>query len=133
MKKKQFAWLSAALISCWSLGSAAPALAHAGTGPHGGPLTDAGPYYVELLVKDGQMRLFAFDETNDAPVSAKEAHGTATVLTGDKKDTVELAPAGAGADDNLLTGPLAAAGSGTRIVIILHYPGKPSIIARFSI
>ena len=131
--KRHFAWLSAVLISCWSLASAAPALAHEGTGPHGGAVTDAGPYHVELIVKDGQLRLFIFDDKSGAPVSAKSAHGTATVLTGDKKDTVELAPAGAGADDNLLTGPLAAAGSGTRIVIVLRYPGKSSVIARFSI
>lgn len=130
---RYIALLPAAIILCWSAISPVPALAHAGTGPHGGPVTDAGPYYVELLVKDGQLRLFAFDDKSDAPVSAKNAHGTATVLIGDKKDTVELAPAGAGQDDNLLTGPLAAAGPDTRIVIILHYPGQPSIIARFSI
>jgi hypothetical protein len=129
---RYIALLPAVIMLCWSVISPTPALAHAGTGPHGGPVTDAGPYYVELLVKDGQMRLFAFDDKTDAPISAKNAHGTATVLIGDKKDTVELAPAG-GADDNLFSGPLAAAGPGTRIVIILHYPGQPSIIARFAI
>ena len=129
---RYIALLPAVVVACWLLVCPLPALAHAGTGPHGGPVTDAGPYYVELIVKDGQLRLFAFDDKTDAPVSAKDAHATATVLIGDKKDTVELAPAG-GADDNLLSGPLAEAGPGTRIVVIFRYPGKPTIIARFAI
>lgn len=129
---RYIALLPAFIMLCWFALSPVAALAHAGTGPHGGPVTDAGPYYVELIVKDDQMQLFAFDDKTDAPVSAKGAHGTATVLVGDKKDTVELAPA-SGADGNLLSGALAAAGPGTRIVIILHYPGQPSIIARFAI
>jgi hypothetical protein len=130
--RRFLAALPAVMILCWSAVVPIPALAHAGTGPHGGPVTDAGPYYVELILKDGQLQLFAFDDKSDAPVSAKSARGTATVLTGDKKETVELAPV-SGADDNLLGGALAAAGPGTRIVIILRFPDQPSIIARFAI
>ena len=130
--RAHFALLHAVLILCGFAVVPASALAHAGTGPHGGPVTDAGPYYVELILKDGQLRLFAFDDKSDAPVSAKSAHGTATVLIGDKKQTVELEPV-SGPDDNLLGGSLAAAGPGARIVIILRFPGQPSMIARFVI
>ena len=45
---------------------------------------------------------------------------------------VVIAPAG-GADDNLLSGPLAEAGPGTRIVVIFRFPDKPTIVARFAI
>ncbi len=129
---RRFALLHAVMILCWFMVAPVSALAHGGTGPHGGPVTDAGPYYVELILKDGQLRLFAFDDKSDAPVSAKSARGTATILIGDKKETVELEPV-SGPDDNLLGGAFAAAGPGTRIVVILRFPGQPSIIARFAI
>jgi hypothetical protein len=129
---RHFALLHAIMVLGWLMVAPVPALAHAGTGPHGGPVTDAGPYYVELILKDGQLRLFAFDDKSDAPVDAKSAHGTATILIGDKKETVELAPV-SGPDGNLLGGSLADAGPGTRIVVILRFPGQPSMIARFAI
>jgi hypothetical protein len=54
------------------------------------------------------------------------------VLIGDQKQTVELAPEPA--DDNLLAGHIAGAADGrVRIVVVLHFLGQPSIVARFAI
>src|SRR5262245_9081808 len=58
------------------------ALAHEGNGPHGGPAVDAGPYFVELVTKDGQIRVFVYNEADAKPADMKTVKGTATVLLG---------------------------------------------------
>jgi hypothetical protein len=122
--------LSSAALLCWLLVSP---LAGAGElGPHGGPMADTLPYNVELIVKDGELRLFAFDDKSSAPVSAKDAKATATILIGDQKQTVDLAPA---ADDEfLLSGHFTgAAAAGIRVVVVVRFPDQRSIVARFVI
>jgi hypothetical protein len=108
--------------------------AHQGTGPHGGPVTDAGPYYVELIAKENQLRVFVFDDKTDGPVETREASATATVLAGQDKQSVKLQPGPPGADDNVLVGQLATnADAGLRVVVLIQFPGKPSIVARFAL
>jgi hypothetical protein len=117
---------------CWLLAAPVARAADPALGPHGGPLADTQPYNLELVIADGEIRIFAFDDKTRAPVSATTAKGTATVLIGDQKQTVELAPAAA--DDNLLTGQVAGAVDGrVRVVVVLHFLGQPSIVARFAI
>jgi hypothetical protein len=116
---------------CWLLAAPVARAADPALGPHGGPMADTEPYNVELVLANGDIHVFAFDDKTREPVSATTAHGTATVLIGDQKQTVELAPA---ADDNLLAGHIAGAADGrVRIVVVLHFPGQPSIVARFAI
>jgi hypothetical protein len=126
---RSFQWVFAAcLVLAW------PAAAHQGTGPHGGPVTDAGPYYVELIAKEDQLRIFVFDDKTDSPVEVKQASATATVLAGQDKQTVTLQPGPPGTDDNAMVGQLAVkADSGLRIVVLIQLPGKPSIVARFAL
>jgi hypothetical protein len=117
---------------CWLLAAPVARAADRALGPHGGPMADTEPYNVELVLANGDIHVFAFDDKTRAPVSATTAHGTATVLIGDQKQTVELAPGPA--DDNLLAGHIAGAADGrVRIVVVLHFLGQPSIVARFAI
>jgi hypothetical protein len=120
---------AACLVLVWpALGSA-----HQGTGAHGGQLADAGPYYVELILKETQLRVFVFDDKTDGAVHTADASATATVLAGQEKLDVTLQPGPPGADDNVMVGQLEkTADAVTRIVVLIRFPDKPSIIARFA-
>ena len=121
-----FVWMFA---GCLVLLSPVMAPAHEASGPHGGLMTDAGPYHVELIAKEKQLRVYVFDDKT-SPVQTKGASATATVLAGQDKHTVTLQP---GTDDNLMVGQFGMnAGSGLRIVVLIQLPGKPSIVARFA-
>jgi len=110
------------------------ASAHQGTGPHGGPVSDAGPYYIELIAQENQLRVFVFDDKTDGPVQTGAASATATVLAGEEKLTVTLRPGPPGTDDNLMVGQLAKnAETGMRIVVLIQFPDKPSLVARFAL
>ena len=124
-----FVWVFAGcLVLLWP----AIAPAHEANGPHGGLMTDAGPYHVELIAKENQLRVYVFDDKT-SPVQTKGASATATVLVGQEKHTVTLKPGTPGTDDNLLVGQFGVnAGSGLRIVVLIQLPGKPSIVARFA-
>ena len=113
--------------------SPAAALAHSGKGPHGGPLADAGPYYVELLVKGSDLRIFVFDDKTSAPVGTGGAKGTAVLLVGQKEEKIALQPAAGDKSGNAMEGTTpAAVGPGARIVVLVQMPGKPSVVARFA-
>jgi hypothetical protein len=122
--------VAACLVLVWpALGSA-----HQGTGAHGGLVTDAGPYYLELILNENQLRVFVFDDKTDGAVHTAEASATATVLAGQEKQDVTLRPGPPGTDDNVMVGQLEkTADAVTRIVVLIRFPGKPSIIARFAL
>ena len=125
-----FRMFAACLVLLWP----AVASAHQGTGPHGGPVSDAGPYYIELIAQENQLRVFVFDDKTDGPVQTGEASATATVLAGEEKQTVTLRPGPPGTDDNLMVGQLAKnAETGMRIVVLIQFPDKPSLVARFAL
>lgn len=107
------------------------AWAHTGNGPHGGPVADAGPYYVELIMQGQQLHAYVFDESTSNPVTVKDGKGTATVLVGQQKETLSLAPGG---EPNLMAGELKMnAGAGARVVVLIELAGKPPVIARFAL
>jgi hypothetical protein len=118
--------------ACLAVAWPAIGFAHQGTGPHGGPVTEAGPYYIELIAKENQLRVFVFDDETDGPVETREASATAKLLAGQEKQTA-LQPGPPGADDNVMVGRLGInADAGLRIVVLIQLPGKPSIVARFA-
>ena len=122
--------LATCLFAAW----AGAAHAHVGLGPHGGPVSDAGPYWVELVAQDKELRIFVFDQQNDSPIGTLEATGRAEVLVGEDKETVRLQPGNSGAEANMMKGEVAKeAGSGSRIVVLIQFPGKPAAVARFGI
>ena len=97
-------------------------------------MSDAGPYYIELIAQENQLRVFVFDDKTDGPVQTGEASATATILAGEEKQTVTLRPGPPGTDDNLMVGQLAKnAETGMRIVVLIQFPDKPSLVARFSL
>jgi hypothetical protein len=109
----------------------ATAVAHEGKGPHGGPVADAGKFYVELITNADRLQVFVFDDASGNPVSVKGAHGTAVLLTGEQKETVTLAP---GDGDNELAGKSTVpAAAGTRVVLLIQLADQPSIVGRMAL
>jgi hypothetical protein len=107
--------------------------AHEGPGPHGGQRVDAGPYDIELVTDQGQLKVFVYNHETEKPENIKAGKGTATVLLGQQRETVTLQPDAAEKDGNLLTGKLTVTpGPGLRVVVQLQIPGRPAIVARFA-
>ncbi|MSO94009.1 MAG: hypothetical protein EXQ86_11505 [Rhodospirillales bacterium] len=108
--------------------------AHSGTGPHGGKFADAGPYSVELIVQNDQIKVFVYDDKTEKPVNVKGAQATAVVLLGPTKESVRLQPDPAEKEGNLLSGKTTLkSGPGMRVIVQLQMPGQPSQSARFSL
>jgi hypothetical protein len=116
------------VLALGALSFAVSVAAHAGKGPHGGPVADAGKYYVEVVTADNKLQVYIFDDASGDPVSVKGAQGTAIMLVGEQKETVQLAPADG---ENELAGkPATPAGAGARVVILIQLAGQPSIVGR---
>jgi hypothetical protein len=131
---KEYSMFGRILAACLLLAGSATVFAHEGPGPHGGPTTDALPYYFELIVKENQLRVFVYDEKTEVPIAVKEAKGRATVLVGQEKETVALEPGPSDGENNMMLGKVGMnAGTGSRIVIVIEFPGKPAAVARFAI
>jgi hypothetical protein len=110
---------------------AVAASAHEGKGPHGGPVADAGKFYVELVTNADTLQVFVFEDASGNPVSVKGAKGTAILLVGDQKETVTLAPAGG---DNELSGKTSVpAAAGARVVVMIQLADQPSIVGRLAL
>jgi len=67
------------------------AWAHDSKGPHGGRITDAGSYHVEMVVKSDVVDVFISD-ASDKPVAASGFKGTAILVADGKSQRVVLAP-----------------------------------------
>ena len=122
-----------ALAALAALALAPAALAHVpagGRGPNGGQVQDVGSYHGEMLAKDGEITLFLFDH-NDRPVSAREASGTAIVLSEGRQQTLTFAPRADGAA-LVATGEFRAR-PGLRVVVqVVPRPGVARAQARFT-
>ncbi|AWN39654.1 hypothetical protein [Methylobacterium durans] len=102
-----------ALALVLALPAAAQAQRHSHKGPNGGELVDVAGGHAEFVDTPTEIALHLSDE-DGKPVSAKGATGKATILSGGKTETVDLAPAG-GAK---LAGPLAKPlTSGDKVVV----------------
>jgi hypothetical protein len=107
--------------------------AHEGPGPHGGQAVDAGPYFLELIAENDQLKVFVYVEATSKPENMKSAKATATVLVGQQREVVPLTPDAAEKDANLLAGKLTLAPApGMRVVVQLQVPGQPTLVARFA-
>ena len=116
-----------------ALVQAVPALAHddatldAMASPHGGQVRMAGPYHFELVLGEGDLRVYLADHA-DQPVSSAGVTGSAVVLSGTRV-RVPLTPAG----DNALqgSGEIAAAPD-MKVVVSLNFPDGKTWQARFT-
>ncbi len=119
--------LAAALLAA----SALPALAHGETerGPNGGRIADVGDKHVELLARDGEIRVWVLDSGN-RPQSAAGTTGSLIVQAGGRQQTVRLEPAEGGA--YLVGRGDFQAARGMRVVASLTLPGQPQRQARYT-
>ena len=111
---------------------AAPAALAHGPAPaaaHGGIVAEtSNDYWVELVVRDGQLVAYVTDP-EFKPVPSAQLGGKATVLAGGKRAEVTLTPGEA----NTITGKLAAPVSGKMTALLaLTIGGKPTTV-RFAV
>ena len=65
---------------------------HGHQAPHGGTMATVGLHHVEVVVEDGTIKLFLYNNENQ-PVSVKEVSGQVHITFPDKhRETLELEP-----------------------------------------
>ncbi len=102
--------------------------AHETSGQHGGRVTDAGKFHVELVTKGEIVDVFLSDE-GQKPVPATVFKGTAIFVVGGKPARVQLEPA----DDKSLTGTAATAlGASPKGAVQLTGPGGATASGKFN-
>ena len=107
------------------------ALAHGETarGPNGGIIGELGDQHIELLARDGEIRIWVLD-AQDRPVTAAGTTGSLIVLAQGRQQTLRLEP-GEGNAFLVARGEFRAA-PGMRVVASLTFPGKTQRQARFA-
>lgn len=109
------------------LAGSGSAWAHDEKGTHGGRITDAGSYHVELVVKSDVVDVFISD-AGEKPVTASGFKGTAILVAGGKSQRIVLAPV----DGARLSGTAAAALPGQlKGVVQLTAPDGKTIQGKF--
>ena len=84
-------------------------------GPNGGPMQDVAGVHAELVVSGNVVTINLLDESNK-PTSAKGFSGTVLIVSGNNRETVQLAVA----DDNSLKGEAKnALASGAAVTLVL--------------
>ena len=125
-----------AMLGCFAMiASPTSAFAHAsGMGPHHGPITSAGPYHLELVIKDGEATLYVTDHA-DKPIDMTGAKAETTVLAGKTAIKLTLAPTGGSADANVLKAKadLPASLDGAQAAATLILPSGATFQARFDL
>ena len=107
---------------------ALPVCAHETAGQHGGRVTDAGKYHVELVAKGKTVDVFVSDE-GQKPVAAAGFKGTAILVVGGKPARVALEPA----DGNRLTGKATVAlGDSPKGAVQLTAPDGATASGKFN-
>ena len=108
--------------------AATAAYAHETSGQHGGRVTDAGKFHVELVAKGETVDVFLSDE-GQKPVPAAGFKGTAILVVGGKPARVPLEPA----DGNRMTGKAATAlGESPKGAVQLTGPGGETASGKFN-
>ncbi|MSP30104.1 MAG: hypothetical protein EXR09_06560 [Acetobacteraceae bacterium] len=103
------------------------AWAHDVRGKHGGRITDAGSYHVEIVVKSDVVDVFISDQS-EKPVTASGFKGTAIIVAGGKSQRVVLAPV----DGTRLSGSATTAlPDQPKVVVQLTGPDGKTLQAKF--
>lgn len=84
-------------------------------GPNGGPMQDVAGVHAELIVAGNSVTINLFDESNK-PASAKGFSGSALIVSGGARETVQLAVAG---DSSLKGEAKAAVPAGAAVTLVL--------------
>ncbi len=110
--------------------STGPALAHGGArGSNGGVIGEIGDRHVEVLARDGEIRVWVLD-AQDRPVSANGTTGSLIVLAQGRSQTLRLEAAEGGAF--LVARGDFRAESAMRVVATMTLPGQAQRQARFT-
>lgn len=108
----------------------AAALAHEGArGANGGLIGELGDRHIELLARDGEIRVWVLD-AQDRPVSPAGTTGSLIVLAQGRQQTLRLEP-GEGGTYLVARGDFRAA-PGMRVVANMTFPGLAARQARFT-
>ena len=95
--------------------------------PHGGQLRMAGPYHLELVVKDREIALYVMDHAN-GKINADGGVSKAIVQTDKVKTSVKLEPFG----ENVLKGTAEfLARPETTVTVFITLPKQEAQTARF--
>ena len=116
------------LTLVFGLLAATGAYGHETSGQHGGRVTDAGKYHVELVAKGETVDVFLSDE-GQKPVPAAGFKGTAILVVGGKPARVPLEPA----DGNRLSGKASVAlGESPKGAVQLTAPDVATTSGKFN-
>ncbi|PZP68414.1 hypothetical protein [Methylorubrum populi] len=105
--------LALALVLALPAAAGAQGHSHSHKGPNGGELVDVAGGHAEFVDTPTEIALHLSDE-DGKPVATKGATGKATILSGGKTETVDLASAGGAKLAGPLMKPLAA---GDKVVV----------------
>lgn len=103
------------------------AWAHEAKGKHGGRISDAGSYHVEMVVKSDTVDVFISD-ASEKPVAISGFKGTAILVVDGKSQRIVLAPVDGA---RLSGGATAALPSQPKGVLQLTGPDGKTIQAKF--
>ncbi len=119
------------LVALLAAGLPLSAFAHGegARGANGGLIGDLGDRHIELLARDGEIRVWVLD-AQDRPVSAAGTTGNLIVLAQGRQQTLRLEPAEGGA--YLVARGDFRAAPGMRVVASMTFPGLPPRQARFT-
>ena len=122
---------TAGLASAHLAAAASPALAHGEDerGPNGGRIADVGNSHVEMVARNGEIRVYVLDGGN-RPQTAAGATGSLIVQAGGRQQTVRLEQ-GEGGAYLVGRGDFQAA-RGMRVVASLTLPGQPQRQVRYA-
>ncbi|WP_376094027.1 hypothetical protein ACE7GA_00310 [Roseomonas sp. CCTCC AB2023176] len=99
-----------------------------GAGPNGGKIGEIGNGHVELVARDGELRLYLLD-AQDRPTTARGASATAVVQAGGRNQNLRFET---GPGDAYLVARGEFPARGARVVASVTLPGQPARQARFA-
>ena len=104
------------------------AMAHDTKGPHGGRLTDADTYHMELVIKSDVIEIFISD-TNERPLASSGFSAVALLAAGGKSQRTVLTPV----ESDRLAGKLSIAfSSEPKGIVQLTSPDGKTSQAKFN-
>lgn len=98
-------------------------------GPNGGPMMDVAGVHAELVASGNTLTFNIFDE-DGKPVATKDFSGSALVVAGADRETLQLKPSG---ENALQAQTKKAAGAGAQVTITLKTSAGRSGQARFKL
>lgn len=99
------------------------------TGPHGGMMRMEDAYHFEMLVKDGNVKVWVTDH-GGVPQSTAGASGSVTIMTGANMASLDLAPAGT--NELVSKTRNAAVAADSKILLKISMKGKSALMTRFA-